>query len=131
MPQENAEIVRRIYKAWTAGSPLESGLLDPEIEWVNPEDAVETGARTGLEAFGSTLEGLGDTFEDLRVDFERFIDAGDRLVVIGTLRGKGRGSGLEADRRQGYVWTIRDGKAVQFESFNSPGRALESAGVQR
>lgn len=49
MSQENVEIVRRIYAAWTDGSPVESGLLDPEIEWVNPHDAVETGIRSGVE----------------------------------------------------------------------------------
>ena len=131
MSEENVEIVRRIYAAWTAASPIESGLLDPEIEWVNPHDAIETGTRSGLDAFGSAAEMLGDTFEELRVDFDRFIDAGDRVVVIGTLRARGRGSGIETERQQGYVWTLRDGKAVRFEWFNSPDQALEAAGVEQ
>jgi ketosteroid isomerase-like protein len=129
MSEENVEIVRRIYAAWTQGSPTESGLLDPGIEWVNPDDAVEPGVRVGVEAFGSIVEGLGDTFEDLRVDFDRFIDAGDRVVVIGTLRGRGRESGVEAERRQGYVWTIREGRAVRFEWYNRPEEAFEATGL--
>ncbi|MQA72837.1 MAG: hypothetical protein GEU88_00525 [Solirubrobacterales bacterium] len=131
MSRENVEIVRRIYAAWVAGSPVESDLLDSEIEWVNPEDAVETGVRRGRGAFASVAESLGDTFGDLRVDFERFIDVGDRVVVIGTMRGHGRGSGIEIERRQGYVWTIRDGRAVRFEWFSDPGAALEAAGLDR
>jgi ketosteroid isomerase-like protein len=130
MSEQNVEIVRRIYAAWTDGSPRDSGLLDPGIEWVNPPDAVETGTRSGLDAFDSAAETVGDTFEDVRVDFDRFLDAGDRVVVIGTLRGRGRGSGIEAERQQGYVWTLRNGKAVRFQWFNSPGEALEAAGVE-
>jgi hypothetical protein len=130
MSEENVEIVRRIYAAWSDGSPTESGLLDPEIEWVNPHDAVETGVRTGRDAFRSAAEKIGDTFTGLRVDIDRFIDAGDRVVVVGTLRGRGRGSGIETERQQGYVWTIRDGKAIRFEWFSSPDEALQAAEVE-
>jgi hypothetical protein len=27
------------------------------------------------------------------------------------------------------VWTMRDGKAIRFEWFNSPAKALEAAGL--
>jgi ketosteroid isomerase-like protein len=130
MSEENVEIVRRIYAAWTDGSPLDSGLLDSEIEWVNPHDAVETGTRSGLGEFGMAAEKLGDTFNELRVDFDRLIDAGERVVVIGTLRARGRGSGIETERQQGYVWTLRDGKAIRFQWFNEPQEALEAAGIE-
>jgi ketosteroid isomerase-like protein len=131
MSAENVAIVRRIYAAWTEGSPVESGLLDPEIRWVNPHDAVEPGTRRGIQEFRSIAEGLGETFEGLRVDFDELIDAGDKVVVIGTLRGRGRASGVESERCQGHVWTIRDGRAVCFEWFNSPERALEAGGGAR
>jgi ketosteroid isomerase-like protein len=65
----------------------------------------------------------------VRIDFDRFIDAGDQVVVIGTLQGKMAGSGAEIGHRQGYVWTIRDGKAVRFQWFNDPAEALAAAGV--
>jgi hypothetical protein len=45
-------------------------------------------------------------------------------VVIGVLRGRGRGSGADVERRQGYAWTIRAGKAVRFRWFNDPDQAL-------
>jgi ketosteroid isomerase-like protein len=73
---------------------------------------------------------LGDTFEATRIEFERFIDAGDHVVVIGSLQGSGRGSGIRVERRQGYVWTIREGRAVRFQWFNDPRLALEAAGLQ-
>ena len=52
MSPANVEIVRRIY------------LLHPDIEWVNPSDALESGIRTGIEAFTSITEELDDTIGD-------------------------------------------------------------------
>jgi uncharacterized protein len=131
MAQENVEVVRRIYASWAPGSsPAESNLLHPDIEWVNPGDALEPGTRTGIEAFTSITEGLDDTIGDLRMDVERVIDAGERVVVIATMRGHGNASGVEIERRHGSVWTIHDGKAVRFQWFYEPDEALQAAGLR-
>jgi uncharacterized protein len=130
MSLDNVEVVRRIYGAWAhEGSPAASGLLDPEIEWVNPPDAVERGTRHGLDAFGAAADSVSDTFEDVGLDIDEMLDAGDRVVVLATLRGRGRGSGADLERRQGYIWTIRDGKATRFEWFTTPDDALRAAGL--
>jgi ketosteroid isomerase-like protein len=63
------------------------------------------------------------------VEPERFIDGGGDVVVIARITGKGKGSGLDIDWRQGYVWTVRDGKAVRFRWFTKPEQALEAAGL--
>jgi ketosteroid isomerase-like protein len=130
MSQENVEIVRRIYASWAPGSsPAESNLLHPDIEWVNPSDALEPGTRTGIEAFASITEELDDTIGDLRMDVERLIDAGGRVVAIATMRGRGGASGVEVTRRHGSVWTIQDGKAVRFQWFQKADEAIEAAGI--
>jgi ketosteroid isomerase-like protein len=130
MSLENVEVVRSIFEAWVKeGSPVSSGLLDPEIEWVNPPDAVEPGTRRGVESFGAAAGSISDTFDRLGVDIDEMLDAGDRVVVLATLRGRGRSSGAGLDSRQGYIWTLRDGKATRFEWFNSPDEALRAAGL--
>ena len=122
--------MRQIYASWTAGSsPAESSLLHPEIEWVNPKDALEPGTRTGIEAFTSITDELDDTIRDFRMEIERCIDAGDRVVVIATMRGYGSTSGVEIQRRHGSVWTIRDGRAIRFQWFYEPDEALEAVGL--
>lgn len=130
MSEQNVEIVRRIYSAWeSGGDPRDSGLLAEDIEWMNPDEAVDPGTRRGVAAFGAAAAAVSDAFDDARIQFERFIDAGDEVVVVGTLHGTGRGSGIEVERRQGYVWTIRDGLAVRFRWFNDPAKALAAAGI--
>ncbi len=128
--QENVDAVRRIHAVWEAeGSPVPSGLLDPEIEWVNPPDAVEAGARQGIDAFGTAVDTLAETFDGVRAQLDELLDMGDRIVVVATLHGRGRGSGADIERRQGYIWTFRDGKAIRFEWFSTPDAALRAAGV--
>jgi uncharacterized protein len=128
--RENVEIVRRIYASWVPGSsPASTNLLHPKIEWVNPSDAVEPGTRTGIEAFTSITEDLDETIGGLRMEVERLIDAGSRVVVIATMRGRGGASGVDVERRHGAIWSIRDGKAVRFEWFYEADEALRAVGL--
>jgi uncharacterized protein len=130
MSLENVEVVRHIYAVWgEEGSPIPSGLLDPEIEWVNPPEAVEPGTRRGIDAFAAAAESVSETFDGVGVEIDELLDAGNRVVVVATLHGRGRGSGADVERRQGYIWTIRDGKAIRFEWFTSADDALTAAGV--
>jgi ketosteroid isomerase-like protein len=125
MSEENIEVVRAIYDAWLKGESARD-LIDPEVEYVNPPDAVEKGVRRGRRAFG----GIRDAYEDVRVEPLRYLDAGDDVVVIARVTGRGRGSGIEIEWQHGYIWTIRDGKGVRFRWFNKPEQALEAAGLR-
>jgi uncharacterized protein len=122
MSQENVELVRSIYELWSKGESARH-LIDPELEYVNPSYAVESGTRHSR----STLGKIREVYPDFHVEAERFVDAGEDVVVIGIARGTSA-SGLETQWRQGYVWTIRDGRAIRFRWFNDPAEALEAVG---
>jgi uncharacterized protein len=122
--EQNVQLVRTIYDLWSRNERARH-LIDPAMEYVNPPYAVEAGTRRGRTALGKIRE----VYPDFRVEPERFIDAGEDVVVIGTARGTAR-SGVEAQWRQGYVWTVRDGKAIRFRWFNNPQEALEAVGLR-
>ena len=124
MSAENVELVRSIYRLW-AENRSASDLVDPELEYVNPPNAVESGIRHGRRALAS----VRDVYPEFRVEPERFVDAGADVVVIGVARATSA-SGLQAEWRQGYVWTVRDGKAVRFRWFNDPAEALAAVGLE-
>jgi len=124
MSQENVEIVQRIYANWREGTSARSFIAE-DVEYVNPPDAVEPGVRIGRAAF----RGIMDSYDDVTVEPERYIDAGDDVVVIARVRAKGRGSGFPINWHHGYVWTIRGGQAVRFRWFNRPKEALEAVGL--
>jgi len=131
MSDANLEIVRELYRRAAQDGSFPDELLDDEIEWVNPPDAVETGTRSGRVAFHAALESTGDAFDRTTVEQEELIDAGDEVVLLCTWAVRGRGSGLERRQPQGHVWTLRDGKAIRFRWFNDPAEALKAAGVAR
>jgi hypothetical protein len=102
--QDNVDVIGRIYSVWAKeGSPVPSGLLDPGMNWAEPAGAME----------------------DVQID--EILDAGDQVVVLVSLHGSG--SDPDVERRQGYLWTLREGKVVGFERFDSPDAAMRAAGV--
>jgi ketosteroid isomerase-like protein len=116
MSEANVAVVRAIYEAW-AGGRSAGAFIDEKVEYVNPPDAVEPGVRVGRRAFAE----IRSSYDDVRVEPQEYIDTqGDDVLVIARVRGRGRGSGLEIDWRQGYIWTVRDGQAVRFRWFNHP-----------
>jgi len=125
MSRENVEVVRTIYARWSRQESARD-LIDPDLEYVNPSYAVES----GIARSRGTLGKIREVYPDFRVEPERFVDADDDVVVIGIARGTSR-SGVEAQWRQGYVWTVRDGMAVRFRWFNHPEEALRAVGLEK
>jgi ketosteroid isomerase-like protein len=119
----NVELVRLIYERWSRGEQTKD-LIDPQLEYVNPPYAVEAGTRRGRGA----LNRIREVYPDFRTEPERFVDAGEEVVVIGTARGRAA-SGVQAQWRQGYVWTVRGGRAVRFRWFSNPEEALAAVGL--
>jgi ketosteroid isomerase-like protein len=121
-----AEVAQQILDAWNRGEePLKLGLLADDIEYVNPPDALEPGTRRGTEGWRVAMRGLGESFELQGIDVQRVLEAGDRVALLVTFRIRGRTSGIDAHQEQGYVFTVRDGKATRFEWWNSHRDTLE------
>jgi ketosteroid isomerase-like protein len=128
MAQANAEIVRRIYAAWSQDEypgPLE--LLDPEIEYVNPGGAIEPGTRRGLDEFIKAVEKVLDAYEYWHVDVERLDCIDDQVVAVVTYRLRGRGSRIEIEGRESALWTLRDGKVTRYAWFHGVDDAAAAA----
>jgi ketosteroid isomerase-like protein len=123
MASTNVEVVRTIYELWARDeSPRD--LIADDLEYVNPPYAVESGVSRGR----GVLAKIRDVYPDFRVRPERFIDAGEDVVVPVTVTGTSV-SGLRLDTRQVYVWTIRSGTAVRFRWFNKLDEALAAVGL--
>ena len=70
-----------------------------------------------------------DAYDDVQVRPERFIDAGDDVVVVATVTGISREGRIPVERKQGYVWSIHNGKAIRFRWFSTPQEALAAVGL--
>ena len=129
MSQENVELVRTVLGGWARGDFRGgSDLLAADFEWKQRSDAVEPGSRRGASV-GTALRQLFDVWENYRIEAEEYIDAGDRIVVVGRARGSARGSGLELDQSVFFLWTARNGKLASIETCRDRREALEAAGL--
>ena len=109
---EPEALVRAIYDAWNAGKRPDE-LIAEDIEYVNPPDAVEGGVKRGRDTFNR----LREIYDQVVVTPERFVRcADDEVVVISRLTGIARVSGAPVDTIQGYIWQVRDGKAVEVRA---------------
>src|SRR3954451_25052660 len=124
MSQQNVELIRQMYERWDAGESTRD-LIDPDMEYVNPPYAVESGVRHGRGA----LSAVRDVYADFRFEPEEYRDAGDDVVVTGMANGTAA-SGVQGRWPQGYIWTVREGRVVRFQWFNDPQEALRAAGLE-
>ena len=130
-PESNAEIVRRGYEAFNRGdldSVLE--LLDPEVRVdVLPESPMaETfHGRPGVLKMASEN---AEMFERYSAHPEDVIELGeDHIVVLIRSAARGRLSGVEVEGRLAHLWTLRDRKAIRFQSFRTEAEARRAAGA--
>lgn len=109
---------------------MEEGLrgCDPEIEFEPLRSAVEGGYR-GHEGMRAFWKDSAESFELFEPDCTDVPDLGDRCLLIGTIRVRGRGSGVETDIPTGAIASFRDGLLVRYEDFGVSDRALEAAGL--
>jgi uncharacterized protein len=131
MSEENADLARRAYAAFnTGGIAAIIEFLDPNIEWSEGMDVPEPRVYRGHDGVRRQQEQFAQAWESLRLEPERFVDAGDRLVVIVRLVGRGKGSGVEVEHRAAHVWTVREGKATKLQMYMNPKEALEAMGLR-
>jgi ketosteroid isomerase-like protein len=130
MSQENVEITRQALDAYTRRD-LEAlrALADPDIEldW-----SASVGWLAGVyRGFDETLrfyEGYFEAFEEIAIEAERFIDAGESVVVPNVAHQTGRG-GIEVSARSTLVFTVRNRKLVRICLHQETEEALKAVGL--
>jgi ketosteroid isomerase-like protein len=132
MSAENVEIVRQAIDAFSRRDvEVAATFATTDFEWF-PAMAgrVERDTYQGREGVGGYLWDVLDTWEELRLLPEEFRDLGDRVLVLGRMAGRGRGSGVPVDAPIGMVFECRAGKISSIRSFLDHGEALRAAGLQ-
>jgi hypothetical protein len=108
--------------------------VHPEIESVNAPQIVALGGLVpGSHGRETWVEGqlrwLAD-WGEFRYEPDEVLDLGDdRFLLLGRVRGIGRGSGVEIDTEWGLLSTISDGLIAREQSFLDKAEALEAAGL--
>jgi len=131
MSQENVHKTRDFIAAYNRRDfDAAVEFFDPEIDWVLPPHQRSDSCRGPAEV-RRFWQGLDETFDELRLDPQEFVDAGERVAVRLRFYGRGKGSGAELETEMYHqVTTFRDGTIVRIEYVTDWASALEAAGVE-
>jgi ketosteroid isomerase-like protein len=104
--------------------------LDPQVEWRAPESVPWGGTFRGHEGFREFLGKIRDQPAEFRREMLEYLDAGERVVVLLRQMGRPKGGDTEYDVGEVHVWTVRDGKVVDFEGSFDTATVLRTLHLQ-
>jgi ketosteroid isomerase-like protein len=121
MSQDNVQTIRGVYDAFGKGDvPTVLGHMDQSIEWNEAENFIyaDRNPYVGPQA---VLEGVlmrfGTEWEGFTVTPEEWLDAGDRIVVLGTYSGIHKSTGKQVRAQFAHIWSVREGRVVRFQQY--------------
>ena len=128
MSEENVEVVTRAVDAFSRGDAgAFCELTSPDIEWKVGLAAVEGEVFRGHEGVRTYFGRLGGAWSEFHFLADEYRDLGDTVVVLGRLRGFGRGGGVPVESPVGAVWDLRDGKIWRLRAYLAHAEALAVA----
>ena len=133
MSEENVEIVRAAVEA-TMRRPKPdwetmNALFHPDHEFLPRDVGLVGGGVRGAQGYREWLTSISETLEwEVTLAGVTEIDH-ERVLAVTPTKFRGKQSGAETEQRIAAVVTVREGKVVRTELFQSPEQALEAAGL--
>jgi uncharacterized protein len=131
MSAQNIDVVRRSIDAYNRRDfdALERvNHPDVELDW-SASRGLQAGVYHGWEEVLGFYESFLGTFEQVRVDPERFIESGDSVVVPNSAQIRGR-EGIATTARSALVFELRDGRIARIRLYQETGEALAATRVR-
>jgi ketosteroid isomerase-like protein len=130
MSQENVDLVRRSIAAYNerdfdAIEPLTHP--DVELDW-SASRGLEARIYKGWEEVLRFYQNFLDTFEEVKIEADRFIESGNSVIVPNTSQNRGR-DGILTTASSAFVFTVRDGLIARIRLHQELPEALEAAGL--
>lgn len=115
----NLEIVHDLYKAFREKDyDAFIALCARDLEWVQnegfPRGATWHGPQAVVDGVFRTFD---DTWEDWKYEVERYLDAGNSIVVVGRYRGRHRLTGKTFNSPAAHIYDLIGGRVQRFRQF--------------
>jgi ketosteroid isomerase-like protein len=132
MSQENVEIISRMYRAWNSGDmDALLAVFDAEVE-VRPALSTFLGSSVyhGHEGVAAWYAETYEPWAEMTAEPQRYVDAGERTVVVVGLHARVPDGGVDLDGQIAHVLTIRHGRIVKLDGYDTPEAALSAVGTE-
>ncbi len=104
-------------------------LFDPQVERIEPPGFPQAGTYRGIKAMTEHVMRARAGWAEGACEPQRFIVAGDNVVVFVHVHVRLKGETEWRDGHLGDVFAFRDGKAIRFRTFIDRQAALDWAGI--
>jgi ketosteroid isomerase-like protein len=131
MSQENVDLSKRVLDAWNRRDVEATiALADPELVW-HPvlEETIEGQPYLGHPGLRQYFEDLAEQGVESQGELSEYRDLGDRVLGLGRLSFKSAHGVELPDAEVACMWSWRDSKCVEAQTWLSDGQALEAAGL--
>jgi ketosteroid isomerase-like protein len=133
MSRQNVEIVRtalgRLRESYDAGEATGEllDMLTADLRVDASRRVFNPAVYEGPDGMRRLVLDVCDAWEDFSEAVEDVIEAGGRVVVLQTIRGRGRASGVEVEASGALVWALREGRVRRVDVFSRRDEALAFA----
>jgi len=132
MSQKNVETIQGLYEAFEKGDiPKVLGQMEQTIEWNQAENFIyaDRNPYVGPQA---VLEGVFMRFaadwESFTVTPEEWLDAGNRVVVLGSYSGTHKATRNSVRAQFAHIWSVKQGRVVRFQQYTDTKQFAEAVG---
>ena len=123
------EVVRKAYAAYHGGD------AEAALSYFHPEVVSDASRRLaggiahGREELRQQVAEWVGAFDGYREEVEEILDLHDRVCVVVTQRGEGRGSGVGVDQTYAVIYEVEDEWITALTAYRTRADALEAAGL--
>jgi ketosteroid isomerase-like protein len=115
----NLGMVQGVYAAFAAGDvPGVLGVLTPDVRWTEAAGGPYGGVSVGPDAvLQNVFMKLGTEWDGFAAVPDQFVAEGETVIALGNYSGRHLATGKSFRARFAHVWTVRDGRVVEFEQI--------------
>jgi len=131
MDRDKVDVAKRANDAFNRRErELFAELATPDFEWY-PAAARALGddVYRGREGVERVARDRSESWEEVQSVAEEFRDLGDSVLVLGTVRGRGRSSGAPVEQRYVNIFDFRGDRIWRVRAYFDRAEGLRAAGL--
>jgi ketosteroid isomerase-like protein len=132
MSSDKVDLARRFGEAYNRRDVdgIFAEFVNPDFEWWPAlTRAYEGGCYRGREGVERFLADTSENWEELQGVPEEFRDLGDRVLTLGRLNGRGKGSSAPVEQPYALILDFREGRVWRVRAYFDRAEGLRAAGL--
>jgi ketosteroid isomerase-like protein len=130
VPEDNVERTRRALEYFNrADREALRAMSAPRVEIVPLRAALEGTVYRGEDAIDQFWDAVEESWESIQMEADEIVDCGDRVLLVGRLRGRARATDVEIDSPMAWVIELEEGLMTKMRNYVDIAEARRDAGA--